>query len=94
MNKYEAMFIVKADLNEDEKKSLFNNINDAINKIAGKISASAVWSEKRKLAYPIKKQQEGIYYLVNFEAPSDTIAKLQETYRLNESILRTMILVV
>ncbi len=91
MNKYEGMFIVKPDLNEEHKKTLFSNINDTVSKNEGKVISSNVWSEKRKLAYPIKKQKEGIYYLVNFQALPNTISKLQEIYRLNENIVRTLI---
>ena len=92
MNKYEAMFIIKPDLSEDDKKALFAQIQDAITKNGGQLATGAVWSEKRKLIFPIKKQQEGTYYLVNFSVPSEAITKLKYTFKLNEQLLRVLIL--
>jgi small subunit ribosomal protein S6 len=92
MNKYEAMFINKPDLNEEERKALFAQIQEAIVKNNGQVTNAAIWSEKRKLIFPLKKQQEGVYYLVNFSAPSEAITKLKYTFKLNEQILRVMIL--
>lgn len=91
MKKYEAMFIVKPDLSEDQKKTLFNQINEAITKNNGSVSQASIWSEKRKLFFPIKKYQEGIYYLMNFNLAPEGIAKIRHTYKLNENILRVLI---
>lgn len=92
MVKYEAMFIVKPDLGEAETKNVYTQISDVITKNAGVISNAAVWSEKRKLMFPIKKQQDGIYYLVNFTMPTDAITKMKYAFKLNDSILRVLIL--
>jgi len=90
MNKYEAMVVVKPDLSEEDKKTLFRQIDDAVTKNNGQISQSAVWAEKRKLYFPIKKFQEGIYYLVAFTAPSLAIKEIRNIYKLNENILRVL----
>jgi small subunit ribosomal protein S6 len=92
MNKYEAMFIIKPDLSEDEKKALFAGIQETVVKNSGQVTTAAVWAEKRKLAFPIKKQQEGVYYLANFTAPSEAVTKLKYAFKLNEQILRVLIL--
>lgn len=91
MNKYEAMVIVKPDLNEEEKKTAAAQISDAVVKHKGEVTHIALWSDKRKLYFPIKKFNEGIYYLINFQAPSTAIAGLKNTYGLNELILRVLI---
>jgi len=91
MNKYEAMFIVKPDLSEDEAKSLYALIKDAVAKNGGSVTSADIWSERRRLAFTIKKQQEGVYYLMKFSAPSDAVTKLRYTYGLNEYILRVLI---
>ena len=92
MNKYEAMFIIKPDLGEQDQKALFSFIADSIAKNNGSVTNAAVWSEKRRMTFTIKKQQEGVYYLVNFTAPADAINKLKYAYKLNETILRVMML--
>lgn len=91
MNKYEAMFIVKPDLSDADKKLLFSQISDAVVKNNGSISQANIWSEKRKLYFSIKKYREGIYYLMNFIIAPDAVAKLKQIYKLNENILRVLI---
>ena len=90
MNKYEAMIIVKADLSDDDKKTLFKQLDDVITKNGGAITQSGVWAERRKLYFPIKKAMEGIYYLVAFNAPAGTIKEVRGNYRLNENVLRVL----
>jgi small subunit ribosomal protein S6 len=92
MIKYEAMFIVKPELSEDEKKTLFGQIADIIVKNNGKVLSADIWSEKRKLWFRMKKYHEGIYYLVNFNLETSAINKIKYAFKLNESILRVMIL--
>jgi ribosomal protein S6 len=91
MNKYEAMFIVKADLSEDDKKALQSQITETVVKLNGSGVQIAVWAERRKLAFTIKRQVEGTYWLMHFMIPPSAIAKLKELFRLNEQILRALI---
>ena len=91
MGNYEAMFIIKPDLSDADKKSLFSQISDAVVKNNGNVSQANIWSEKRKLHFSIKKYREGVYYLVNFTIGTDAIAKLKHIYKLNEDILRVLI---
>jgi len=91
MNKYEAMFIVKPDLSEEERKNLFGQINDVVVKNNGKVIESSVWPEKRKLFFPIKKYREGVYYLLNFSLAPLIVKEIIHTYKLNENILRVLI---
>jgi small subunit ribosomal protein S6 len=86
------MFIIKPDLGEAETKNIYTQITDVITKNTGVISNAAVWSEKRKLIFSIKRQQDGIYYLVNFTLSEDTMAKMKYAFKLNDSILRVLIL--
>lgn len=91
MNKYEAMFIIKPDLPEEGKKALFAQISEAVSKNQGSIASASVWAERRKLYFPLKKYQEGLYYLVNFSVLPLAIKEIKHTYSLNENILRALI---
>lgn len=91
MKKYEAMFIVKPDLSEEEKKVLFNQISEAVTKYGGNVSSGAVWAEKRKLFFPIRRYREGIYYLLAFTSETKSITEINHAYKLNENILRVLI---
>ncbi|MFA5145549.1 MAG: 30S ribosomal protein S6 [Candidatus Omnitrophota bacterium] len=91
MDKYEAMFIIKPDLSEEERKTLFGQISDVVSKNNGSVSASAVWAERRKLFFPINKCREGLYFLMNFSILPLAIDALRQAYKLNENILRVLI---
>jgi len=91
MIKYEAMFIVKPELSEEEKKTLFNQLHDAVTKNHGTVLQGAVWSERKKLYFPIKKHNEGVYYLMNFSVKGPSIKDINHVYSLNENILRVLI---
>lgn len=90
MVNYEGMFIVNPNLNEEHQKGLFSQLGDVITKQNGEISDSKVWLEKRKLAYPIKKFHEGIYYFISFKINPGEISALKQAYRLNENIIRML----
>lgn len=92
MKKYEAMFIIRPDLSEADKKTVLAQIGDAIIKNNGSLTQANIWAEKKRLQFPIKKQNEGTYYLADFSVPSEAIAKLRYIYKLNENILRVLIL--
>ena len=91
MNNYEAMFIVKPELSEEERKTLFQQINDSVTKNSGTVNQGALWSEKRKLFFPIKKYTEAVYYLLNFTINPLAIKDIRHAYKLNENILRVLI---
>jgi ribosomal protein S6 len=91
MNKYEAMFIVKPELPEEERKNLFQQIDDTVTKHHGVIAQSGLWAEKKKLFFPIKKHLEGVYYLSSFTLPPLAIKDIRHAYNLNENILRVLI---
>ncbi|MEK6567489.1 MAG: 30S ribosomal protein S6 [Candidatus Omnitrophota bacterium] len=91
INNYEAMFILQPNLSETQGKEAFAQLDEAIIKNEGQIVTSGIWSEKRKLGYPIRKFQEGLYYLITFKAKSSAILKLRQIYKLNENILRILI---
>ena len=90
MNKYEAMVIVKPNLSDEDKKTLFKQIDDAVVKNSGQITQSGVWAEKRKFCFPINKFLEGIYYLAAFTGPSEAVKEIRNIYKLNENILRVL----
>lgn len=89
---YEAMFIVNPNLNEEQKKDVSAQLADTIVKNQGEVLSLNLWSDKRKFSYPIKKFQEGIYYTMAFKANPGSILKLKQVYKLNENIIRLLIL--
>ncbi|MDB4349604.1 30S ribosomal protein S6 [Omnitrophica bacterium] len=88
--RYEGMFIIKPDMNEEELNKTVGSIEGTIVKNGGKVENSQKWA-RRQLAYGIKKYKEGEYYLFDFEAEPKSILAMEDVYRLNENILRTLI---
>lgn len=91
MNKYEAMFIIKPDLSEDERKTVFNQVSDVVTKNNGSVASASVWLERKKLYFPLNRQQEGLYYLMNFSVGPLAVKDITHAYKLNENILRVLI---
>ncbi|MDP2939616.1 MAG: 30S ribosomal protein S6 [Candidatus Omnitrophota bacterium] len=91
MNKYEIMIITRVDLKETEKEELFKQFQDTIIKNSGQIINQQAWLSKSRLTFPIKRQREGLYYLIQFNIIPNAIQKLKQTFRLNEAVLRIMI---
>lgn len=90
MKKYEALFILKPNLTEDESGKLSTAITEVITKNGGKIDRKEDMG-LRDLAYQIKKEKKGRYLLVYFTAEPNIISVIERAYKLNESILRPAI---
>ena len=88
MNKYELVYIVDAHATSTTKEEIAKQITDAAAKSDVKITNTQVWLEKHKMSFPINKIWEGTYFMLNLEAKSDAINKMQSLLRINEQILR------
>ncbi len=90
MHSYETIFIIDSTLEPDaieaERDKFVKIITDN-----GEIGEIEEWG-KRKLAYPIDFKSEGYYVLVNFNADVDFPKELDRRYRIDENILRTIII--
>ena len=91
MNKYEGIFIFKADLDEKALEEEYSRLEDSIKKHEGKIEKSEKWG-KKKLAYEIKKFREGFFLYLEFEAVPNSIKIFMDIFKINNNILRTQII--
>ena len=91
MDKYEIMFIVKTTLEESVVKSTVESLTSIITDMKGKVENSKDMGQ-RELAYPIKKEFSGFYYVLTVEASHEAIAEFDRKARLNENILRHQII--
>lgn len=91
MNKYEIMFIVRADITEDEVKETVKSFEKILTDLGAKIDNSKDLGQK-KLAYEIKKQVRGYYHLLNVECNSDAVKEFDRKALINEKILRHLII--
>ncbi len=90
MNKYEAMYIVTPEMEDEAIKSVIEKFSGIITANGGEIEKTDEWGRK-KLAYPIDYKTEGYYVLVNFAAAPELPRELERNFRNDESILRYMV---
>jgi len=91
MNKYEIMFIVRADITEDEVKDTVKSFETVLTDMGAKILNSKDMGQK-KLAYEIKKQVRGYYHLLNVECESKAVKEFDRKALIDEKILRHLII--
>ncbi len=91
MKQYEGMFILKPDLDKAGIDKTLGQIQELVAKHKGAIADTKEMG-KNRLAYPLKKNKEGIYYRINFSIIPDAIAAIKKSLVLNESILRMLII--
>lgn len=91
MTKYEIMFIVKATMEEDQIKKVADDLQKLINNKPSKVIEFKEMGRK-KLAYPIKKEVSGYYYVMTVEADHETISEFDRKVLINENVLRHLII--
>lgn len=90
MNKYESVIIVNPNVDEEGIKALEKKFTDIINN-DGKLEKIDNLG-KRKLAYEVKKNNEGIYLVLTFEANAGLIEELQRNYRITDEVIKFIVI--
>jgi len=90
MNKYETVYIIKPEVNEDGIKAIVEKFKSII-LTNGEIESIDEWG-KRRMAYPIDDINEGYYVLMNYKAAHDIPKELDRVFNITEDILRHMII--
>lgn len=88
---YELIFLVDAGLPKEELDALIEKLQGAIEQRDGVVENVRV-SDIRRLAYEIKKRTHGVYVVVNFWLFPPQIAELERLLRLDERVLRHVII--
>ena len=88
---YEALVIVRSSGTEQEMAKAAGHLEGPIKKVGGHVTNSQNLG-RRKLAFRIAKQAEGIYFLLRFQAPTAELGEVERLFRLNDAVVRFMIL--
>ena len=89
MNQYEIAVLYHPDLEVDLSKAE-EKVTKIISNNGGKVTATDNWG-KRKLAYPIKKQEHGIYVFYTVEMPGEGVKKLESVLNITDEVIRYLI---
>lgn len=91
MSHYELTYIIAATVSENEYPNIQKQVTDLLEgKLAGKKTKESSMG-RRKLAYPIEKQDHGYYVTVEFDLESDKLKELDKELDLMNSILRHLV---
>ena len=89
MKNYELVYVVRPNAEDEVKEAVLNKIQEVIS-ANGEVEKVDTWGNK-KLAYPLAKFTEGFYVLVNFKASADLPKELDRNLKINENVIRHMI---
>ena len=91
MRKYELIFIVHPDLDESAFNEIIERVQEWITEDDGEVLNTDIWGT-RKLAYPIRKQEEGQYVYMLINTNPTLNVELERNLRLLESVMRFSII--
>lgn len=91
MRKYEVMYIIKADLQDETRQELINNMHAIITDNGGTIDNVDEWGIK-DLAYEIDDMTKGYYVVTKFTAGNEALSEFDRLMRINSDIVRFLII--
>lgn len=92
MRTYETIFIVNPQIVGDEYTAVVDKFKGVLTDQAAEILKVDEWGTKR-LAYPVKKHEQGTYVLVNFNAENVVIKEFERRMRLDDAIIKFQTLI-
>ncbi len=90
MRNYELVFILHPDLDEANVETNVDRVKSWVTESGGSVTKQELWG-KRRLAYKIRKQSEGIYVLLQAALEPSFTTELERNLRLTEQIMRFLL---
>ena len=91
LNKYEAMYMIKPDLDDESRKALIEQLHGIITADGGTITGVDEWG-LRDLAYEIDGMTKCYYVVTTFDGTPDSVAEFERVCRINRNVVRDMVL--
>ncbi len=88
---YELLFVINPTLSEEDKEALLNRVKGYLAQAGAEVLSFKSWG-LRRLAYTLKNQKEGQYYLVQCAMPSEKVSEFRRSLTLAEGVLREMVI--
>jgi small subunit ribosomal protein S6 len=90
MRKYEVMYIVRPDLEEEATKAIVERFQNVATDNGGEI-VNLKEMGKRRLAYEINDFREGFYVLMNINAEPAVVSELERLFNISEDVIRHLV---
>jgi small subunit ribosomal protein S6 len=84
---YETIFITPPQLGEDDVEKVITDVKDIFASRGAEVERIERWG-RRRLAYPIKKQEEGWYVLLQVKGNGDAVQEVERRLRISEQVLK------
>lgn len=84
---YETMYILRPDLGDELVEQAISKYQNLLQEQGAK-EIKIQHRGKRRLAYEIKKQRDGVYVQMNYQAPGTVVAPLERAMRLSDEVIR------
>jgi small subunit ribosomal protein S6 len=88
---YECMFLLDANKVSGDIPAAAQQLHSVLERNHAEVLASRPWDERR-LAYPIKGQKKGLYYLTYFKTEGKNLVGIEGDFALNEMVLRSLVI--
>lgn len=92
MRQYETGFVLSPTLSEEETMQFLQQMAEIVAQKKGRMVKQDVWG-KRRLAFPIKRFQEGLYVFFTYDGPGDVSLELERRFKQSEAVIRFMTVV-
>jgi len=92
LRKYELTYLISDEISESDLNKVTGKVAGYIAELGGEINKEEIWG-RRKLAYPIRKQDFATYVTIFFGLPADKVKEFDREMRLTQSILRHLLIV-
>lgn len=89
MRQYETGFVLSPTLSEEETAQFVQQMAEVVAQKKGRMVKQDVWG-KRRLAFPIKRFQEGVYVFFTYEGAGDISAELERRFKQTDTVIRFM----
>lgn len=87
---YETTFVLKPDLEDEEKQTILQRVKDAISDHDGEVTEVDAWG-KKQLAYEIKDYRSGDYTILEFNAKTTVVNELERIFKIMDGVLRYLV---
>ncbi|HOW86000.1 MAG TPA: 30S ribosomal protein S6 [Candidatus Aminicenantes bacterium] len=89
MRQYETGFVLSPNLSEEETTQFLQQMAEIVAQKKGRMVKQDVWG-KRRLAFPIKRFQEGLYVFFTYDGGGDVSAELERRFKQSDHVIRFM----